>query len=466
MSANHLQPPSVRLRGPEFGSLTTRIVLASSNGLRRHIGFETSGILAGPIPRFVTRKNPSLDNYFADLLLRSSYGAVDYLPSYEEHVILGSPDELNCEVNPILTGAVLIGIGGRSQSGNFLKVYDEHAAHGKRTSPSVSEIVYSEHLESFSGNEGIGSVRRLLNEISHIDSQGGATPGHLYNVLKSLNVAEFIRPGFVFEPLQYQEKRAVVGACLASVCIAMNDFQNYELEESIKDLESEWETYLSKTEKRIKYGFPDKIVASAVREIRASLLKPREPQINGNPSYLTLKRILFALRHCWHPSIVAYLLEFLFEALRQVQQSFEEIKVADIPVRTWRDGYGFIYYEQVPRDRLPHRGLLARMSSQSIKGLVVIFNPASETTAVFGTRYLSQADWTSFVGALLQTEPDGVWYVPTALDGTFANFILNGTESFRGVRKTGLSADNLFDLFIAGVEKNEVRQRAEGQVST
>src|SRR4051794_21231312 len=151
MSDNNLQPPSVRMRGSESGSLTTRIVLASSNGLRRHIGFENSGILPGPIPRFVTRKNPSLDNYFAELLLRSCYDAVDYLPSYDEHVIQGSPDELNCDVNPILSNAVLIGIGGRSESGKFLKVYDEHAAPGKRTAPSVSEIVYREHLDAFSG---------------------------------------------------------------------------------------------------------------------------------------------------------------------------------------------------------------------------------------------------------------------------------------------------------------------------
>jgi hypothetical protein len=34
------------------------------------------------------------------------------------------------------------------------------------------------------------------------------------------------------------------------------------------------------------------------------------------------------------------------------------------------------------------------------------------------------------------------------------------------VRKTALSANNLFDLFVAGVEKNEVQERPEGQVST
>jgi hypothetical protein len=456
METKEIQPSSVRLRGPELGTLTARIVLASSNGLRRHMGFEAGGILAGPVPRFVTRTNPSLDNYFADLLLRSCYEAVDYLPAYDEHVILGSPDELRSELNPLLAGAVLIGIGGRSNNPDFTKVYDEHAYGGTRTAPSASEIVFREHLEAHQTNPGVQSVRRLLNEINWIDSEGGATSGHLYNTLKSLNVAEFIRPGFVFEPLHAQEKRALIGACLASVCVAMGEFENYDLEASIKDLETEWETYLAKIEKRIKYGFPDKIIPAAAKDIRNALLKAREPQIKGVTSYLTLKRILFAFRHCWHPSIVAYLLEFLFDALRQVQQSFEEINKADVPIRELAGGHAFVYYLQTPKDRLPHRGLLARMSSKSIKGLVVVFNPTSETTAIFGTRHLSRTIWRGFVEKLLQYEGESVWYVPTAADGTFANFVLNGTESFRGVSKSALSPDNLCELLAEAIEKEAI----------
>ena len=455
-SVKEIQPANVRLKLAESGSLIERIILASSNGLRRHMDLLAGETIPGPVPKFVTRKNPSLDNYLADLLLRSCYEAVDYLPHYDEHVMFGSPDELPSDQNARLVGGLLIGIGGRSSNPDFHKVYDEHSTRGTRSAPSASQVVFTEHLQVYNSRPGVAAVNLLLSEINKIDSEGGASRGHLYSILKSLNVAEFIHPGFVFEPLQPQWKRAIVEACLSSVCLAMDDFDRYELEPATKDLEMEWDTYIAKIEKRIKYGFPDKIIPAAVREIRQTILRKKEPQINGVPAYLTLRRILFAFRHSWHPSVSAYLLEFLFEAMRQTQQSFEEIMIADLPIRGVHDDYAFVYYRQEPKDRLPHRALLARMSNQSIKGLLVIFNPSLEITAVFGSRHLPKAIWRRFVESLVAREGDAVWYVPTGADGTYADFILNGTESYRGVPKSALSAEDIFTIFSDNVAASVV----------
>lgn len=460
ISAKEIQPSNVRLKLAESGSLIERIVLSSSNSLRRHMGLQADECIAGPVPRIVTRKNPSLDNYFAELLLRSCYEPVDYLPSYDEHVMLGSQDELPSVQNARLVGALLIGIGGRSSNPDFIKVYDEHSTHGTRSAPSASQIVFAEHLDRYNSRPGVKSVASLLREINKIDSEGGASRGHLYNILKSLNVAEYIHPGFVFEPLHPQWKRAVIGACLASVCLAMEDFERYDVEQATKDLETEWDTYLAKIEKRIKYGFPDKIIPAAIKEIRQTILRPQEPQLDGIPTCLTLKRILFAFRHCWHPSVSAYLFEFLFEAMRQSQQSFAEILVADLPIRMLPDEYAFVYYQQEQKDRLPHRALLSRMSNQSIKGLLVIFNPSQEITAVFGSRHLPKAVWRRFVESLVATEGNAVWYVPTAADGTYANFILNGTESYRGVEKSVLGEAGLYKLLEEVVATSPVADSA------
>ena len=404
-------------------------------------------MLAVPVPKFATRKNPSLDNYFAGLLLRSCYEPVDYLPLYEEHVIHGSQDELPSNLNAGLVGAVLIGIGGRSSNPDFIKVYDEHSLHGTRTVPSASQCVFEEHLNPYSARPGVKSVTPLLREINCIDSEGGASYDHLYNILKSLNVAEFIHPGFVFESLQPQWKRAVVEACLVSVCVGWDEFQCYDVEQATYDLEREWDTYIARIEKRIKYGFPDKIIPEATHMIRQAILQPHEPTISGQPSHLTLKRILYAFRHFWHPSVSAYLLEFLFEAMRQAQQSFEEIRNTDVPMRKLPGNYAFLSYRMEPKDRMPHRGLLARINSQSIKGLILILNPAHETTAIFGSRHLPKKVWKRFVELLLRIEGDGVWYVPTAADGSYAYFILNGTEYYRGVPRTTLSEENIFNMF-------------------
>jgi hypothetical protein len=447
MSDKEIQPPYVRLKLPESGSLIERIILSSSNCLRRQMGLQEGETLSGPVPKFVTRKNPSLDNYFADLLLRSCYEPIDYLPSYEEHVIYGSQDELPSRLNARLVGSILIGIGGRSSNPDFIKVYDEHSFHGTRTVASASQIVFEEHLDRYRDRPGVQSVALFLNEINSIDSEGGASFDHLYNILKSLNVAEFIHPGFVFEPLHPQWKRAVVEACLMSVCVGRDDFQRYDLEQATSDLEKEWDTYIAKIEKRIKYGFPDKIIPEAAQAIKQAILQPKEPTIAGQPSLITLKRILFAFRHFWHPSVSAYLLEFLFEAMRQGQQSFEEIRNTDVPLRRVHGNYAFVYYRKEAKDRLPHRGLMARINSQSIKALILVFDPAYETTAVFGSRHLPKKIWRRFVDSLLKKEGDTVWYVPTAADGSYANFILNGTEYYRGIPKTVLGEEDIFKLF-------------------
>jgi len=443
-----------------WGSLIDRITLSSTNGLRRHMDLAPGEWLAGPVPKIVTRKNPSLDNYFADLLLRSCYGPTDYLPIYDEHVLRGSVDELPSSLNAKLVGSVLIGIGGRSSNSDFIKVYDEHSFHGTRTAPSVSQIVFTEHLESHAERLGVKSVQVLLQEINSIDSEGGASYDHLYNVLKSLNVAEFIQPGFVFEPLSPPWKRAVIGACLSSVCVAVADFERYDKEQANLDLGKEWDTYLAKIEKRIKYGFPDRIIPAAVNEIKRLILQPKEPQVNGIPAYLTLKKILFALRHSWQPAVATYLLEFMFEALRQSQQCFEEMRKTELPMRRVND-YAALYYCQEPKDRMPHRGLLSGMNRKAIKGLLIIYNPLQEVTAIFGSRHLPKGIWRGFVEMLIETEADGVWYIPTSADGNYANFVLNGTESYQGVPRTALTEEGIFQLLVKVVRSSTYNKQDE-----
>jgi hypothetical protein len=460
IDTKEIQPPSVRLRVPESGSLIEQIILSSSNCLRRQMRLEEGEMLAGPLPKVVTRKNPSLDNYFAGLLLRSCYEPVDYLAGYEEHVIYGSQDELPSRLNARLVGSILIGIGGRSTNPDFVKVYDEHSFHGTRTVQSASQVVFEEHLARYRDRPGVQSVARLVDEINVIDSGGGASFDHLYNILKALNVAEFIHPGFVFEPLHPQWKRAVVEACLMSVCVGGDDFQSYDLDQATRDLETEWDTYISKIERRIKYGFPDKIIPEATQEIREALLRSKERPIAGQPGRLTLRRILFAFRHFWHPSVAAYLLEFLFEALRQGQQSFTEIKNRNVPMRTLQGNYGFIYYRAEPKDRLPHRGLLARTNFQAMKCLILVFDPAHESTAIFGSKHLPKKIWRRFVDSLLKREGDNFWYVPTTADGSYAHFVLNGTEYYRGIPKTTLSEDDLFNIFSEAVATSSSNESA------
>src|ERR1044072_2300892 len=108
-----IQPSDLTSTVGGVKSIVESIILASSNHLRLHLGLLQGETIPGTIPKFVTRRNPSLDNYLADLILRTCYQAVDYLPVYEEHIIQGSQDELSTELNPWLVDSILIGIGCR-----------------------------------------------------------------------------------------------------------------------------------------------------------------------------------------------------------------------------------------------------------------------------------------------------------------------------------------------------------------
>jgi hypothetical protein len=451
-----IQPRDLTSTQGEVRSLIESIILASSNQLRLHLGLQSGETLSGTIPKFVTRKNPSLDNYFAELLLRTCYHPVDYLPMYEEHVIRGSQIELPTELNPWLVDSILIGIGGRSENLDFKRTYDEHAAHGARSANSVSQIVFQEHLDCYLERPGVQSVKLILDEINAIDSQGGASSDHLFNILKSLHMAQFIQPGFVVDSLEAQWKRAIIGACLMAVCVSTEKLQFCVASKLTNDLEREWNIYIAKLDKMIKSGYPDQLNPRAVEWIKRITVNPIKLDGAQNPSYLTLKKILFGLQQVWHSSIVSFLIGFLFESMRQAQQSFEDLRNRRIPMRRLPGTFGFVYYRKELRDKFPHRGLLARMNSQTIKALVVVHDPAQNITAIFGNKFLPKIVWKNFVDLLFEREGDQIWYTPTQVDGEYAKFILNGTESFRGVPETCLDEEAIFQIFFSAIKTRQL----------
>lgn len=432
-------------------SIVENIVLASSNRLRKFLDLQATDTLPGPIPRFIVRKNSSLDNYFADLLLRTCYAPVDYLPPYEEHVIRGSQKELPSDLNPRLVGAVLIGIGGMSNNPDFIKAYDEHSEHGTRTAASASAVVFHEHLERFSNYPGVQSLNPIREEISDKDSAGRTSYDDIFTITKNLHAAQFRHPGFVSEPLEPQWKRAIVEAVLMSICVSVNEFEDFDDQKALISLEREWDLYLKKAEKLAQSGYTDHMDPSGVAHVMETILKPTITLFRGKPSYFTHRRILFALQKVWHPLIVSFIMGFLFEATLQAQDSFVKIKNKTIPMRIFSGNYAFIYYQKEPLDRLPQRGILANMNEKKKKTLLVLYDPARQITSIFRNNHFPYEKWRKFCELLTQKEGDDVWYTPTGNEGKIANFILNGTESFVGVEMTQLSEEDLLSLFKSAI---------------
>jgi hypothetical protein len=448
LDGKRIQPRDLTPEVYEGTSIVENIVLATSNHLRSYLGLSENETISGPIPKFVTRKNPSLDNYFAELLLRACYEPVDYLPGYEEHVIRGSEKELPSALNPRLVDSVLIGIGGISKNPDFKKKYDEHDEHGRRKAKSATRVVFNEHLRPYNDRPSIASLEPILFEIDIIDSSGHASYDHIFSFTKSLNIAQFRQPGFVAETLEAQWKRAIIGAMLMSVCVSVNAFGDYDNQKAIDELGKEWELYQLKSRRMIEGGFLDPVADEVVSYVKNSISKPGEFELHGGgESYLTLRKILFALQKVWHQQIISFLMGFIFEAMLQAQQSFEEMKSRPVPVRDLNNRYAFLYYQKQSRDKLPHRGLLFRMNNERKRALLVFNDPVRQITSVFRNNYLPPPVWERFVKLLTEKESNEVWYIPTQEDGQIAAFILNGTESFIGVPMTELAEEDFFQLF-------------------
>ncbi len=453
-----IQPSDLTPDVYEGSSIVENIVLASSNHLREYFGLQEGETLPGPIPKFVTRKNSSLDNYFADLLLRTCYEPVDYLPAYEEHVIRGSQEELPSDLNPRLVDSVLIGIGGRSSNPDFKKVYDEHTEVGTQSAKSASQVVFQEHLERYHDHPGVQSIQPIQEEINYIDSEGGVFYDHIFTITKNLHYAQFRQPGFVSESLEAQWKRAIIEAALMSVCISVEVFENFDNQKAIETLEQEWNLYLGKSEKLRENGFVDPVEPEVVEYVKGMIHNQTVSEVKGKASYFTHRRILFALERVWDQKVVSFIMSFLFEAMLQAQQSFvnmqKNIEEGKVPLRSLPGNHAFIYHQREPLDKRPHTGILYRMNDRKRgkKAIVIVHDPVRQITSVFKNNYLRRDTWKRFCDLLIEKEGNEVWYVITHEDGTIANFVLNGTESFVGVPMTKLSENDFFELFKTAIE--------------
>lgn len=443
LDGKRLQPPDIVVEEERAFSLADAITLASSNHLRRMLGLCENDGIAAPAPRCATRKNPSLDNYLAELLLRTCHLPGHHVPAFEEHWIRGSTHELSTELNPALVGAVLIGIGGASRSPEFKAVYDEHRPGGQRSTRSTTEVVCERHLGSLGDRPGLRMLKPLVEEVSAIDAAGGATYEHLYSIAKILHVARFPQPVLLEGRLEQPWKRAILNASLTSVgtvpCTA------YDNEAVLVALARELDRYVEGAAEGggSARGGWDAGVAGRVRE---RLRKTSQAEVHGAVSILTLRKVYYALQRVWHPSVVSVVMSVFFESLFQAQFSFEDIQHRPLRFERLPRGQHFLYYVRRAGDILPHRGLMARMDRERKHGILAVYDPLWRSTMLMRSRSVPYDTWHQLVSLVRGADRADCWYTPTQPDGTFANFLLNRSESFVGTPATRLTPNSLLGL--------------------
>jgi hypothetical protein len=452
MDGKHLSPPDVDLQAESAYSVAEAIVLASSNYLRNELGLGDAAKRAGPPPRCATRKNPSLDNYLAELLLRASHAPAHYAPPFEECAIRGSSQHLSTELNPSLTGTVLIGIGGTSQDPGVKKVYDEHREGGRRCTRSTTQIVFEEHLLPLGDSPGMRMLKPVVEEVSAIDAAGGATYDHLYSIAKILHVARFPQPGLIPGRLDDCWKRAVLDASLVSAGTV--SFDGYDNEQTLAGLLREVDEFAERSVD-LELGGAADWDNGIVRRVSERLHRPNQAQVHGVPSILTLRKVYHTMRRVWRPSVTSWVMGVFFEALFQAQHSFEDMQQRQLRFERVAGGYHFLWYDRQPGDILPHRGLMARMSREGKRGVLVVHDALWGSTMIMRSQQLAYEVWGRFVDLVRGADHSDCWYTPTQADGTIASFLLNRSESFLGPPATRLRSEDISRLLHRAIKSRD-----------
>lgn len=455
-------------------ALFDAVTLASSNAIRASLSIPPTGLIKTALPRFATRANPSVDNYMADLLLRSCYPSTDYAPEYNEHVIrLGVGGAALAEVNPSLVGAVLIGVGREAPLSSVAAIYDEHNADGTRAARAACEVVHKRHIEP-AGLKLPAAYTSVLEEICRIDSEGNRAniaSAHLNSVTKALHVSRLRLPGQSSERIYPPWKRAIVEACLTAAIVAKDEVTSLsEIELQRRALRFWSSAYRPRMLKGIvgKYwGFRE---PESVKEMRNQLLRVDSSARNVN---LTMASLVVAMECVWPCETAHFLLTLLMEGPVQAQMTFHRVeelaerawnssrkavpreRINMYPIESWDGGdvYHWVtIYEMAPTDSIPHRGIQHALGRNQVKGILIVKNPQAQTMAIFASGQqkskLEPSIWDNFVEALLSREPDR-WYRPINSRGP-APFILNGTESLLQ-EPSRLTNGNIIRIFKSAV---------------
>ena len=440
------------------GTIIPELILGSTKKLREFLGLETKDCSNHSLPRIVTRKDPSLDNYFAELLLRTSYRQTRNINDFQEIVMRGSDEELPASLNPQVERATLIGIGGRikDKENRGIWAYDEHSFEGTRRADSASQMVFWRHFDKYKNvKPGVRSILPILNHINDIDSKGtqavlGKQGGrnHLIHVTKTLHHCVFQRPGYLVEEFPAQWKRAIIQSILTAICLEQEYLWNLDLDASTKRYRNLWQAYYERRSKAVEDGYLPAISKDTLGSVLV-VSGAANPKNEPKNHIFSLNRCVAAMEKVWGEGVALFVMGFLMESMLQGQEEYTRIRKIDLDeVFIPEIDCSLIYYVMSPIDMMPHRAINRRITDSGRSSILVIKDLQRNIMALFGGS-LPANKWKRFVDWLKTTEPDN-WYVPVDVNTKkLAAFTLNGTRYYLGSEPTALGKEE----FIEGIRE-------------
>lgn len=424
---------------------------------------------------FIVHKAPHLDEYLAELLFRASLPKNERNGSFME-MALNSDDDLMAQA--YWSKAAVFGIGSEQTSGKYaFLLFDEHYSAGGRKEESCAQIVVNKCYTQLPKN-----IQRIVDEANIIDSQGGAHPLHLNNIMKTCHLLLYNygtnhSGRRMSGKLTDSWKRAVVNAIISSLICAMEEKLDIYSQDTLKRYSRELLDRYSKSSPYINLKYFD----DAIQSLRSSLgnIKIEKDEIVNDPNIQMLLLPIISAAACqvWGTEIGYFLLVHFWESeiLKNIhykrvytllEKSFahhppKPIYNNDLSIATYiikekkftggKDKGGKFYPAQYPSNLWvisckhnnfalqPNKAIGSYISSENFGvGLNLIENTKEGTKVLFKGRHVPMDFWNKLVDKLQSLEP-GLWYRVS----DSAGFLINGTPAHRYISLSTLTLRSL-----------------------
>lgn len=440
------------------------------------------------LDRTIVHTHPHLDEYFADLILRSALPTVKMNIEFKELSIQSADNDSLCKA--YFPNAIVLGIGARTAGGaKALKVYDEHLERGTRLDQSCSQMVSNTIFYKIPY-----SIQKVLDEVNQIDALGGAHPQHIGNIIKATHqVRATFKKGITYRDsikdwIPTQWKKTIMDAAITAII--------YCLEHKINLLEytPEHDTTLRRSLAHFQTHCPytrDANFTKTINTIRNIYLnqkvayrEARLPQKSQWSQLLLLSRVCYALHSCWGDHIAQLIMTNLWESIYQSQLIFNAFTLELEQLNATQNyteqlsEYGVIKRQHLT---LPH--IKAEKTSKNLKtsispndlwifeinptprlitsnrplinflnkhnngfGLILINDHFSCTKSIFKGTSFPYTYWKKLVDQLIQLEPNSWFKMENEQTKKYTGFVLNGNPAHQYVPVSQIELGDLIAL--------------------
>lgn len=417
------------------------------------------------LDRTITHAHPHLDEYFADLLIRSALPERKTMIDFMEIAVQSKNDDSTCKA--YFPNGIVTGIGTDVSGGaNALKLYDEHQIHGGRLEDSCSELVAKDLFRRIPW-----AMNRILKEVNELDANGGAHTQHISNIIKAGHNVRFLHKKsqnyyrHIQGWLNPTWKKTLMDVSITAVIYCLENKINLsEYSTQNKDwLQSTLNHYQENTPFKMDVNFKKTIerLRNTYFNQKVVFKQAKLPVSKRSDQLLVLGKVCHALFQCWGEEVARIIMLHYWEIIYQTQAVFDNVTDELDQLKTFNNltiysQYGTIEkqlfnlpnirainntrisipsnfhhnlwvleVESTPRLIMGNRPLINFLNINNKGFGIIFFNDTFNCTkALFKGTSFPHNKWRKLVQILCKREPE-CWYDTSEK----ASFLINGNRS-------------------------------------